>query len=305
MGQLRKLPNLLLEGNYTRSVSEVHRSLTYPDFIELFETYCNQYDFNQTPILRGWDQEDYELNYMFDPRYLKRKSANTNNICTLLIDGINLELNLGFPLRQKSLICTSSYTKVKDFSADSNCIFVVIPFNNSKIGVCHRSDIWYSFPKIAKSSFETIHSVDEYGTGVGATLSDINNVLEVFGGGRYVTTYSKLKRLLQAHKVNKSFKEDYISQTEINDDIAIDEYMETFRKLKNELPNNATIFDFVKAGLNLKENGNWVVTQNELNKVIKKNSINGVWGQEIWIDSPSLLIHIDEYHRFEKKYKKS
>lgn len=67
-----------------------------------------------------------------------RVSANTRNYYTLWID--NHEQWKKFPKRSKSLICTTS----EDAAVGYGNLCVVIPSDDSHLGLCPMDDIWYS-----------------------------------------------------------------------------------------------------------------------------------------------------------------
>lgn len=83
--------------------------------------------------------------YLTDPSKKIRKSRNTQNYYTLLLD--NLPSWEGYPKRSQSLICTSSYSKATRYGE----VYIVLPFNNSQIAICPYNDIWNSFPLLISS----------------------------------------------------------------------------------------------------------------------------------------------------------
>lgn len=66
-----------------------------------------------------------------------------------------------FPPRNRSFICTSSTGKALEFTSMfatldewKNNIYVVLPKNGASIGICPKSDLWWSFPAIKKLGFK-------------------------------------------------------------------------------------------------------------------------------------------------------
>jgi len=93
-----------------------------------------------TQIFRGMSGSG---NYKFvDPSKHIRKSAHTKNYYTLLID--NLPAWKNYPKRSKSIVCTTNLATANIYGI----VYIVFPFNGSKIGVCKGNDIWYSFKKV-------------------------------------------------------------------------------------------------------------------------------------------------------------
>ena len=102
-------------------------------------------------IYRGVDKE-------FDKRLYKpsvggRISANTSNFVTLLVD--NLDSWKQYPKRSKSLICSTDWSISEIYGP----VFIVLPKNGSKIGVCVEDDFWYSFKSIKD---ETVDSINKF-----------------------------------------------------------------------------------------------------------------------------------------------
>ncbi len=94
-------------------------------------------------LFRGYyDNKDYALS--IDPKSGKpRKSAYTgSNYYTLLMD--NLASWKKYPKRSQSVICSTSYTKAKEYTFSNN-VYFVFPYNGSKFGVAPNDDIFTSF----------------------------------------------------------------------------------------------------------------------------------------------------------------
>lgn len=99
-----------------------------------------------------------------DPTLKERKSANTTNQYTLLLD--NLPAWKEYPNRSKSLICTTSSSVAETYGET----YLVVPFNGAKIGVCPDEDVWYSFPVIDKRyKFGDLATVNEELRSVGVS----------------------------------------------------------------------------------------------------------------------------------------
>ena len=74
--------------------------------------------------------------YTTDPRKGYRMSANTSNYYTLLMD--NLPVWKDYPKRSRSLICSTNWFKAKRYGN----LYIVLPLNGAKFGVCPSHDIW-------------------------------------------------------------------------------------------------------------------------------------------------------------------
>lgn len=70
---------------------------------------------------------------------MNRRSANTQNYYTLLIDN-NAKWN-EFPKRSKSFICSTDTNNASMYGKT----YLVIPLENQPIGICPENDFWWSF----------------------------------------------------------------------------------------------------------------------------------------------------------------
>lgn len=122
----------------TESRSKIIKS--EDELVELLTNNCQQslkaYK-KGTKIFRGVDIEAPAL--FIDPKKYKRKSANTANYYTLLID--NSPKWSKFPKRSKSIICSTSREKTFIYGDT----YIVFPYDGAKIGVCPEDDFWNSF----------------------------------------------------------------------------------------------------------------------------------------------------------------
>lgn len=95
---------------------------------------------NGHKIYRGWSS-DNSGNQFGDSRTFKRKAAYTKNFINSFLTTIESWKHL--PSRQSAFICSTS----KDDAARYGDVFIVIPSDAARIGVCPDSDFWYSFTK--------------------------------------------------------------------------------------------------------------------------------------------------------------
>lgn len=99
-------------------------------------------------IFRGVSRTEDAL--LIDPSKSKtpRRSAYVgSNYYTLLID--NLPSWSKFPKRSQSIVCSTSKSKAADYGVTSDP-YIVFPKDGSKIGVCSKDDIFFSFPHLFK-----------------------------------------------------------------------------------------------------------------------------------------------------------
>lgn len=79
--------------------------------------------------------------YLVDPTTVERVAANTSNYTNLLVS--NLPSWQQYPKRNRSLICTTSYTIANAYGGTGT--YVVLPFGNPTIGICPSLDFWDGF----------------------------------------------------------------------------------------------------------------------------------------------------------------
>ena len=107
---------------------------------ELIKKHCKQaYNaFRKRYIIyRGLkDNGDF---LFIDPSKFERKSKNTENYYTWIVD--NSPNWKDYPKRSKSIICTTSPLK----SASYGNVYIVFPYDGSKVGICPTDDFWFSF----------------------------------------------------------------------------------------------------------------------------------------------------------------
>lgn len=123
--------------------------------INIIKDKCSDWNYNDLPIYRGTDLSfDYIL---INPSERTRKSANARfNIYTTLID--NSPYWKEYPKRSKSLICTLDKNKAINYGYN----YRVIPFDNSKWGICENSDIWFSFENIKKIANDSSYDMNQF-----------------------------------------------------------------------------------------------------------------------------------------------
>ena len=113
------------------------------DIPEILNTNCaqalKQYKSSGVCIYRGLKNDN--ISVLTDPTKGKpRRSIDIENYYTLLID--NLHSWKKYPKRSHSIIGATDAETAIDYGTNN---YVVFPFDNVKIGICPKVDIWYSF----------------------------------------------------------------------------------------------------------------------------------------------------------------
>lgn len=129
----------LQEGTMGRRYSGTRSiSLTEQEVVQLIKEKCTE-ALKGTPIYRG-SKSKVPFVKLSTEDAQPRLSANTHSYGNLLID--NLPEWVNYPKRSKSVICTNSYNVASWYGSD---IYQVFPVNGTKVGVCPKDDLWFSF----------------------------------------------------------------------------------------------------------------------------------------------------------------
>lgn len=111
------------------------KRITVDDAIELIKD--NVHNDLKKPLYRG--MSDGADCMIIDSTYVGRKSANTKNYYTLILDQILKTTK--FPLRSKSIICSKAKHIAEDYG---DALYVIFPMKGVKIAAVNEVDIWHT-----------------------------------------------------------------------------------------------------------------------------------------------------------------
>jgi hypothetical protein len=212
-------------------------------------------------IYRGERDITSNINYIIPG---KRYSQNTSNYYTELFSNI-LPSWKDFPKRNHSIICSTDYNKAVlyfDNSADFiGCVLVILPKNGTKIGVCPKDDIWFSFQDTFKSLFEKYKYQWEDEFNLGTLFNQAISRIALAHNYDY-DIYDVLSNFGNAEEINRSY-------TSSKGNL----YMILFENRKN-------ITKFLDTIFNPNKNGFKLLTIN--NKILRN--------KEIWFDNDCIAI---------------
>jgi hypothetical protein len=217
-------------------------------------------------IYRGVDKAS-NISFV-SPSKSIRSSLNTENYYTLLIDNGPLWKN--YPKRSESIICSTNASSAKKYGD----LFLVIPKDTAKIGICPVWDIWFSFQ-------------DSLGT----ELTELNKIIKIFSLMVDMPLADKQRDFGALVKVFKKI-----------DEIPRDEFMKLFLD-KSLYYFNEPGYYFYKSVEKiltrfLKESNSLEFTNKLLSPDRNKFSSRSPYdmptgtGQEVWTDSDSVLLKI-------------
>lgn len=157
--------------------------------LEIFETHCKDATWmleENTPFYRGQEVPSSTLRaagYLsVDTSATERKSQNTTNYYTVILD--NNPACKDFPKRSRSFIATTNRSMADNFAAqaDYGRTYIMIPYDDTKIGVCPHDDIWYTSMKLF---------------GVSQTMNNFNNDFEMMGLKPTIASFEKFDTALK------------------------------------------------------------------------------------------------------------
>ncbi len=223
---------------------------------ETIKTKCDQawqaYQ-NRKQMFRGISQG---MEYLFiDPKSGKpRKSANTSNYYTLLID--NSPLWKKYPKRSESIICTNSYM----YASNYGDVYEIFPYDNSKIGISPERDFWFSF----ENSLGHGNSMNYFNFWIDKWTAYYDIIMKDKNINEFKKTLEKLENELKGDTRHMGVMDKMVNRWRIKKESLID----NFNKLLDPKPNH---FE--------------VVTN--MNDIPTKDNHNG---QELWTDGKSVMI---------------
>lgn len=162
--QLKEIYNLLLEGRTS--------PLTLSDAQDYYqEEVSSVWSSSNTQIFRG--NKNFDRPYgIVHPSEFERKSENTDNYYTLLMD--NMEEWKKYPKRSESIVCTSHYLHAKEYGIP----YLVLPLGNIKFGIAPEEDIWGSFDIKLNLLNSYLNKLSERVYGFGEDEIPDNNISE-------------------------------------------------------------------------------------------------------------------------------
>ena len=240
----------------------VHTNYRLLDEDECIDLIKSSYDvaFNSRKhIYRGVNND---ANYMYvNPKLVTRRSANTANYYTELLD--SFESWKDYPKRSKSLICSTSYYTANGYGR-GNC-YIVLPKNNTKLAVCPRDDLWWSFSKL-----KTIEPV--------VNLDMLNNALEYT-----IKTLFKYKKIRDKNIIHECKRIDKSYLIKYNDKKLkeIDKYNLLTSLINSNYDN---LYDYLNYMMDPKLNKFKLIS-------LEKFDNSSYLDREVWTDAESLMIN--------------
>jgi len=210
-------------------------------------------------LFRGHVSIRSDFGYV-EPSKFNRKSANTDNHYTLWID--NSKQWSKFPKRSQSLICSSSLDGAYGTMDER---YLVLPYDNSSIGLCPASDFWDSF----KGYYTTIADVNY-------ELSELYNRL--IGEKKYIA------------KDWNTLRDSVMRIDEMWANMNSDARIEFFNKTSNQL-----LTYMVDHDKSCSEMLNEILKPYKFKLIVAGGALPKNDDRECWTDGNSILVGYDIY----------
>lgn len=110
--------------------------ITKENFYKLYKENCKSHSNNTIQLFKGMKTSG---NYVYSHPKSERTSIERENIHVILMSELDSWKN--FPKYNKSIVGTIN----KDDADHYGTLYEIIPFDNTKIGVCSRDTVWDSF----------------------------------------------------------------------------------------------------------------------------------------------------------------
>jgi len=232
---------------------------------------------NKIQIYRGVNSTNDQI--IINPKNHVRVSANTLNIYTKLID--SFESWEDYPKRSESLICSLNI----DVATSYGNLYVVLPKNDAKIGICPTDDIWSSFNNIGDMVIfnETIYTF---------ILKPIEKAFRF----KFKTDFDDhgLIDILKSIKFIRHYDNDRFKMRVKNKILNLNYYdLSYLRKFINN-DNYDNLYDYLEYIFKPELNDFTLVKLKDFNSLISDD-------RECWTDSESIMINADLFNKIKDK----
>jgi hypothetical protein len=221
-------------------------------------------------IYRGNPKLDSNLSYKAFPSQYTRKSKNTKNYYTLIID--NLPSWNQYPKRSKSLVCSLSKHYAASYAFGNP--HILIPIKNAKVGICSKADIWYSFSEFSPDNLN----------------EDIDRLVKILykisnEDDKFATTPTSWEELLNIFSYTDTVKDSLQNYKH-----------ELGRYFSIYLDKNETLYNFIEKLFDPASNDFDLISN--YNK--EHSKLDSYDDNEVWTDADCYLVSIEQMKQFSK-----
>jgi len=254
---------------YLRTYNESHNTskrygdiLSEGQFNKLLEKNCKNYiDINnQIKMYRGIGNYinlfkilEFKNHYYLNPKNHYRHSIEPENIHVILMS--EMEQWKDFPPYNQSVICSTNKISAESYGE----LFEIIPYDNTKVGVCSHSSVWGSFGGFGKKSIiKMIHNfLEYYPADWGAIQDEIKNIgIEKLSQDKLDSDFIHSLLYYKEKGVFRYIKKgDYLHTPKTgNSEKEEEEELKNFKKKMDKLTTN-DIIEFINFLFEPKNNG--------------------------------------------------
>ena len=257
-------------------------------------------------IYRGakkYDDSSEFLGLLYTPG--KRISENTSNVYTKLLSDLFPSWQK-FPKRSESIVATFSIEKADDYVDINGMLYIVLPKNGARIGICPKKDIWNSFDNFPSS----ISNLSQFNSAfcylvseiyqLSGNIKDKNDIEKIFLGST-----AKVKELF------KNFDKSFSSQVEkaylegVNDAKQLSDYFAKNsdgilgQREKNILHDYVMYYESKNGKTTFFKFLEEIYFDNSNFSIQTTSSLNNNGFSEVWIEGTCLFIPIEIWEKLE------
>lgn len=115
--------------------------------VDFYKANCNNWDLDGTLLYRGVTNTNKDY-IIIEPAKYKRTVGDSSTLYNSIIH--ILDEWKDYPNRLHSVIVSTSEDYAITYSKNIKSLYVVIPTNDTKIGMCNANDFWYTFDYMNK-----------------------------------------------------------------------------------------------------------------------------------------------------------
>lgn len=232
---------------------------------------------------------------LVDPKVSKRKSANTNNLYNLILS--NSPKWALYPPRDNSIICTTNHEYSTGFGSE----YLVIMPDDARVGECCDEDLWNSFKTIIEFGIQSMHEFNLF-------IEDFIKIVFMMGDvgvqADPFASWASLQRALtlvtnvisdKPLTLKRDFKvsaNKLRNKTSCRINVDFAPHVDLVNLILDKIAQGKTMMSVLDDLLNPKDNGFIRRSVDELH----------TGSNELWTDSKCLLISLDVFEDFKRKY---
>ena len=178
-----------------------YKSISFQEMVEIYKKHCSG---NKVDLYRG-TKSDHRTYNIIEGQKGKRRSENTSNHYTEILDELIQDMNKEYPLRSASIIATTRENYAKKYGD----VYSVIPYDDTWIGIVPSEDIW-DLELDGYKELIGIQNMNELFIKVGihsSSISDIAEDIESLDSADFEKYFGKIFK--SGESIEKQIREMY------------------------------------------------------------------------------------------------